>query len=70
MIAIVNRVQLITDQELMAQLDAKVTQWAAKWMRLSRPKLQERIDWWVERVDPAGRRRPHERPENRYVETI
>ena len=57
-ITIVNRVVLITDGELMAQLDAQLAQWAPRWMRLSGPKLEERIDWWVERIDPAGRRVP------------
>lgn len=32
------------------------------------PKLEERIDWWVERFDPAGRRRPHEQPEKRHAD--
>ena len=67
-ITIVNRVDLITDAELMAKVDGALAKWAPKWMRLSGPKLEERIDWWVERFDPAGRRRPHEQPENRYVE--
>jgi hypothetical protein len=38
-------------------------------MRLSGPKLEQRIDWWVERCDPAGRRSPVlPQPEDRYVE--
>jgi hypothetical protein len=68
MAAIVGRVGLINDPELIGQLDAKLARWAPTWMKLSGPKLEARIDWWVERIDPAGRRRPHEQPENRYVE--
>ena len=67
-IRIVNRAALITDAQLMDQLDVKFAEWAPKWMRLSGPKLEERIDWWIERVDPAGRRRPHEEPEKRYAD--
>ena len=37
-------------------------------MRFSGPKLFERIDLWVLRFDPAGKRVPRERTENRYVE--
>src|SRR5262249_21965030 len=67
-ITIVNRVWLIEDSELMATLDAALARWAPKWMRLSGPKLDERIDWWVDRVDPAGRRVAQPAPEQRYVE--
>ncbi|HXA12408.1 MAG TPA: DUF222 domain-containing protein, partial [Mycobacterium sp.] len=55
-ITIVNRVCLIKEPTLMAKLDAALAKWAPKWMRLTGPKLEERIDWWVERIDPAGRR--------------
>jgi hypothetical protein len=37
-------------------------------MRLSEPKLFERIDWWVLRFDAAGKRVPGERNEDRYVD--
>ena len=67
-ITLVNRVELIQDQGLMAQVDAALAKWAPKWMRLSGPKLEERIDWWVERFDPGGRRVPAAAPENRHVE--
>jgi hypothetical protein len=67
-IAIVNRVALIQDPEVMARLDAVLARWAPRWMRLSGPKLDQRIDWWVARVDPAGTRVPQARPEDRYVD--
>jgi hypothetical protein len=67
-IALVGRVALIKDPDLMAGLDAVLAKWAPRWMRLSGPKLEERVDWWVERVDPAGRRVPAACPEQRYVE--
>jgi hypothetical protein len=65
---IVGRVALIGDPVLMAKVDAALARWAPKWMRLSAPKLEARIDWWVEKFDPAGRRVPSAAPENRYVE--
>ena len=46
---------------LIAELDAAVARHAPKWMRLSEPKLFERIDMWVMRFDPAGRRVPGQR---------
>ncbi len=67
-ITIVNRVELIQDEALMAKIDAALAKWAPRWMRLSGPKLEERIDWWVERFDPAGRRELAATPEQRYVE--
>jgi len=67
-IAIVNRVALVTDPALLGKLDAALARWAPKWMRLSGPKLEERIDWWVQRVDPAGQRVPEEVPQPRFVE--
>ncbi|HUB57440.1 MAG TPA: HNH endonuclease signature motif containing protein [Mycobacterium sp.] len=68
MAAVVSRTELVQDPALVAKLDAAVARHAAKWMRLSSPKLVERIDMWVARFDPAGKRVPGERTENRYVE--
>jgi hypothetical protein len=67
-ITIVNTVCLITDPDLLAKLDGALARWAPKWMRLSGPKLEARIDWWVECIDPNGRRVSGAQPENRYVE--
>jgi uncharacterized protein DUF222 len=68
MAAVVTRTELVEDLVLVAKLDAAIARHAAKWMRLSGPKLVERIDMWVARFDPAGTRVPGERSENRYVE--
>jgi Domain of unknown function (DUF222) len=68
MAAVVWRTELVEDPVLVAKLDAAVACHAPKWMRLSGPKLFERIDMWVMRFDPAGKRVPGERTENRYVE--
>jgi hypothetical protein len=68
MAAVVSRTELVQDPALVAKLDAAIARHAPKWMRLSGPKLFERIDMWVARFDPAGKRVPGERTENRYVE--
>jgi Domain of unknown function (DUF222) len=68
MAAVVARTELLEDPDLIAKLDAAIARHAAKWMRLAEPKLFERIDLWVMRFDPAGRRVPGERTEDRYVE--
>ena len=41
---------------------------AEKWMRLSGPKLRDRVDLWVAKFDPAGVRVPPKVNDNRYVE--
>ncbi|MDM4139830.1 MULTISPECIES: DUF222 domain-containing protein [Mycobacterium] len=68
MAALVFRSELIEDAGLIARLDAVVARHAPGWMRLSGPKLIERIDMWVARVDAAGLRVPGQRTQDRYVE--
>lgn len=68
MAAVVSRTELVEDPELVAKLDAAVAKHAHRWMRLSKPKLIERIDMWVARFDPAGRRMPNQNDDDRYVE--
>jgi hypothetical protein len=60
MVALVNRSDDIEDPAALAKLDAALAKWAPKWMKLSGPKLTERIDMWVEKFDPIGvRERAH-----------
>ena len=68
MAAVVSRTELVDDPVLIAKVDAAIARHAPKWMRLSAPKLIERIDLWVMRFDPGGRRVPGQRIEDRYVE--
>ncbi|MGA8546586.1 MAG: HNH endonuclease signature motif containing protein [Mycobacterium sp.] len=68
MAAVVSRTELVEDAESIAKLDAAIARHAPKWMRLSEPKLFERIDLWVLRFDPAGQRVTRERSEDRYVD--
>jgi Domain of unknown function (DUF222) len=56
------------DGELMPRLDAALARHCVKWMRLSRPKLTDRVDLWVAKVDPAAVRIPPKVKDNRYVE--
>src|ERR1700752_3560086 len=68
MAAVVHRTELVEDRELIAKLDGAVARHAPRWMRLSVPKVAERIDMWVARFDPVGVRVPGQRIEDRYVE--
>ncbi|WP_293059872.1 DUF222 domain-containing protein, partial [Mycobacterium sp.] len=52
MAAVVCRTELVEDPRLVAELDAAIARHAPKWGRLSEPKLLERIDMWVLRIDP------------------
>ena len=42
------------DDEVMAALDEALARHAEKWMKLSKPKLRDRIDLWVAKFDPPG----------------
>lgn len=68
MAAVVCRTELVHDPVLVGKLDAVIARHGPKWMRLSEPKLIERIDMWVARFDPAGVKLPSHRNEHRYVE--
>lgn len=65
--ALVNRSRNVVDPDLLARLDAALAAWSPKWMKLSGPTLNERIDMWVERFDPTGVREPRSPGEDRYV---
>jgi hypothetical protein len=46
------------EDAVIAELDAVIARHAEKWMKLSKPKLADRIDLWVAKVDPAAVRVP------------
>jgi hypothetical protein len=56
------------DDDVMAQLDEAIARHCTKWMKLSTPKLRDRIDLWVAKFDPAGVRVPPKVSDNRYVD--
>jgi hypothetical protein len=56
------------DEDVMPQLDEAIARHAAKWMKLSGPKLRDRVDLWVAKFDSAGVRVPPKVNTNRYVD--
>ncbi len=65
---IVARTQNV-EADRMPQVDAAIARHCVKWMRLSTPKLRDRIDLWVMKFDPDAVRVPAKVKDNRYVET-
>ncbi|MBS1693198.1 MAG: HNH endonuclease [Actinobacteria bacterium] len=68
MAALVNRTALVDDPERMARVDAELARRAAKWTRLSGPKLDERIDMVITSIDPDGIRVPNKTIEDRHID--
>ena len=56
------------DDAVMPELDEAIARHCAKWMKLSAPKLRDRVDQWVAKFDPAGVRVPPKVDDNRYVD--
>lgn len=65
--ALINRSDNVEDPVVLARLDAALASQAPRWMRMSGPKLAERIDMWVARCDPAAVRERRVTPQDRYV---
>jgi hypothetical protein len=49
-------------------VDAAIARHCVKWMRLSKPKLRDRVDLWVAKHDPAAVRVPPKVDDGRYIE--
>jgi hypothetical protein len=56
------------DDDVIVHLDEALARHVQKWMKLSGPKLVDRLDLWVAKFDPAGVRVPPTIDENRTVE--
>ncbi len=56
------------EDAVMPELDEAIARHCEKWMKLSKPKLRDRVDQWVAKFDPAGVRVPPKVDENRYFE--
>ena len=54
--AIIARTENV-DDEFIERLDAALARHCVKWMRLSGPKLRDRIDLWAAYIDPSLYRR-------------
>ncbi|MGV0660961.1 DUF222 domain-containing protein, partial [Mycolicibacterium pulveris] len=67
MAAIINRTENVEDA-LIAALDEALARQVPKWMKLSQPKLRDRLDMWVAKYDPAAVRVPPKVDEDRCVE--
>lgn len=65
--AIINRTENVEDA-LIAALDEALARQVHKWMKLSQPKLRDRLDMWVAKYDPAAVRVPPKVDEDRCVE--
>ena len=64
---IVNRTSNVTDDSV-AAVDDALARLAPRWMKLSGPKLADRIDAAIAKFDPDGVRVPPNIDDNRYVE--
>jgi hypothetical protein len=56
------------DAAVRPELDDAIARHCPKWMKLSGPKLRDRVDLWVAKFDPAGVRVPPKVNDNRYVD--
>lgn len=61
-----SRISLLSKQDR-ARIDGILARSAARWNRLSRNKLIEKIDYWVTHVDSLAQRTPRNRDEDRHV---
>ena len=64
---IISRTQNVQPNS-MPHVDAGIARHCVKWMRLSRPKLRDRVDLWVTKYDPAAVRVPPTVDDDRYIE--
>ena len=64
---IINRTSNVRDESIEA-VDEALAQLSPRWMKLSGPKLADRIDHWIAKFDPCGVRVPPDVEKNRYVE--
>jgi hypothetical protein len=65
--AIIARTANVED-DVIAGLDEALARHVEKWMKLSKPKLQDRIDLWVTKFDPAAVRVPPKVDDGRFVD--
>ncbi len=62
------RVELVTDEQLMARIDARLAGLVARWARLSGPKAQHRIDQIIASCDPVAVRDPERQRRQRFID--
>ncbi|MGE2693016.1 DUF222 domain-containing protein, partial [Mycolicibacterium pulveris] len=64
---IINRTQNVEDERI-GELDEALARRVHRWMKLSTPKLRDRLDMWVAKYDRAAVRVPPKVDEDRCVE--
>lgn len=62
------RAGLITDADVLADIDARLAGAAAGWNAYSRARIAELVDWWVRQADPAAVRAARSAGADRHVE--
>ena len=62
------RTGLITDPELLAEIDERLARVCPGWNALSHNKLIEAVDWYVREIDPAAVRVARQSDDDRHVE--
>ena len=67
---IVYRTALITDPQAGAKIDVELAAAVAEWGRFSEAKIEQAIDYWVDRYDPDALRRMQRRARGRHVDTF
>ncbi|MFV9634140.1 DUF222 domain-containing protein [Mycobacterium neumannii] len=66
--AIVSRTRLVQDDDALAGVDAAIAGNVEEWTTLSLMKLHTKIDYWIDRFDPAAVRRAENSSRSRYVD--
>ena len=56
------------EDALMGEVDEAIARHCEKWMKLSKPKLRDRVDQWVAKFDPAGVRVAPKVEDKRYFD--
>jgi hypothetical protein len=65
---IVHRTALIADPKARAKVDIELAAAVTGWGRLSEAKVEQAIDYWVDRYDPYALRRMERRARGRHVD--
>ena len=59
--------QLVTDEDVLTALDARLAAAAPRWNAYSNARIAELVDWWVREADPAAERNARSADADRNV---
>jgi uncharacterized protein DUF222 len=65
--AVVFRAELMIDTDALVRLDRWLARTAHRWSRWSYNKIVERVDYWIQQLEPAAVRVARETDENRHI---